>query len=164
MRVLGVLERPLLPPTVASVPFKLFLWGRAGVGKTSLVTFLSGRPLAPPASTCETPGLRVTDLHWPVKVLLGSRIVLLKLSLWDSGEAAGKKFAHINPVCREGSSGGLLVFSFCDRGSFAEVSSQLDRLAQLGNVAFCPIVVGTRSVRHYNLTVCVVKSLSSPPA
>ena len=38
----GILERPLLPPTVQIVQFKLFLSGKAGVGKTSLVSYLSG--------------------------------------------------------------------------------------------------------------------------
>ena len=39
----GILERPLLPPTVQVVGFKLFLSGKAGVGKTSIVSYLSGK-------------------------------------------------------------------------------------------------------------------------
>ncbi len=84
---------------MSSAAFKLFLWGRSGVGKTSLVSFLGGVGLSSSSSSlCETPGLRVTDVYWPVKLVVDSRIVLLKLSLWDFGEAAGRKYAHINPV------------------------------------------------------------------
>ncbi len=148
-RAYGLLEAPRVPPTLAAASFKVFLWGRAGIGKTALAAFLSGRPSPPASSACETPGLRVTDVYWPAKVLQApgpeARIVLFRLSLWDSGEAAAKKYAHIAPVCREGASAALLVFSFTDRATLDEVEAHLARIAQLGRVPpFTPIVVGTR--------------------
>ena len=40
---------------------------------------------------------RVTDVYWPAKVTQ-QKIVLFRLSLWDSGESATKKYSHIIPV------------------------------------------------------------------
>lgn len=85
-----------MPPTVSTVPFKVFLCGRSGVGKTAVVSYLSGRHSSS-LSFSETPGIRVTDVYWPAK-LVDSRIILFKLSLWDAGDAAGKKYSHVNPV------------------------------------------------------------------
>ncbi|NWR95957.1 CPLN2 protein, partial [Xiphorhynchus elegans] len=48
-RVFGLLERPPLPPPLAvpTVPYKVFLSGRSGVGKTALVAALAGTPEPP---------------------------------------------------------------------------------------------------------------------
>ncbi len=125
------------------VRYKVFLSGKAGVGKSALVSFLCGnRPSdwTSSVSPGETPGVRVTNVYWPTKIR-GTQLVLFQLSLWDAGETAGKKYGHVQPVCREGAVGALFVFSFTDRGSFEELDPQLARLSG-GDV--CPLVVGTR--------------------
>lgn len=94
----------MLPPTVQVVRYKVCLAGRAGVGKTSLVAFLSGRKnwtaaAATPTGSgghCETPGIRVTNVYWPTKIR--TQLVLFNLALWDAGHSAGKKYGHIQPV------------------------------------------------------------------
>ncbi|XP_027487995.1 ciliogenesis and planar polarity effector 2-like [Corapipo altera] len=59
-RVFGLLERPALPPPLAvpTLPYKLFLVGRSGVGKTALVAALAGTPRTPRA-----PGTAATPAH-----------------------------------------------------------------------------------------------------
>ena len=71
--------------------------GKGGVGKTSLVSYLSGKPdWTSPHHQGETPGLRATSIYWPAKVQ--TQLVLFQLDLWDSGETASKKYGHILPV------------------------------------------------------------------
>ena len=47
---------------------KLFLVGKAGVGKTSTVARLSGRDVPPNHE--ETLGIHTTNIYWPVKVFI----------------------------------------------------------------------------------------------
>ncbi len=95
----GLLERPIVPPTFASASFKLFLVGRSGIGKSSLVSLLAASSTEPHV---ETSGVRVTRVFWPVRLrpdaTNGARLVLVQLSLWDAGDAIAKKYAHIQQV------------------------------------------------------------------
>ena len=66
---LGILEKPNVDPAYSefkTVKCKLFLVGKAGVGKTSTVTRLSGRDV--PTNHEETLGIHTTNIYWPVKV------------------------------------------------------------------------------------------------
>eukprot|EP00095_Tigriopus_kingsejongensis_P011105 maker-scaffold268_size230776-snap-gene-1.40 protein:Tk11105 transcript:maker-scaffold268_size230776-snap-gene-1.40-mRNA-1 annotation:"rem2- and rab-like small gtpase 1" len=138
-RVYGFLERPLLPPSVQVVQYKLFFVGKPGIGKTSLVSYLLGRP--PPTSPLgETPGIRATQVYWPTKIQ--TQLVLFLLNLWDTGDTAAKKYAHMQPVCRENAAGVVFVFSFNDRASFEELDQQIPVLSRQPT-SICPIVVGT---------------------
>ena len=74
--------------------------GKGGVGKTSLVSYLSGKPdWTSPHHQGETPGLRATSIYWPAKVQ--TQLVLFQLDLWDSGETLSKKYGHILPVSKK---------------------------------------------------------------
>ena len=66
----GLLERPILPASTAveDVNYKLAVVGKAGVGKTSTIAHLSGRPV--PEGHCETAGREGRLEHYnPAKVL-----------------------------------------------------------------------------------------------
>jgi len=146
-KVYGTLERPILPPTVQVVRYKVYLSGRSGIGKTALVAFLSGRPewtSVTSVSPGETPGIRVTNVYWPTKIQ--TQLVLFNLCLWDAGDTAGKKYGHIQPVCQEGAVGALFVFSFTNKSSLEEVDAALSRLSHASTASgdVCPLVVGTR--------------------
>ena len=68
-RFLGILEKPSVDPSYSefkTVKCKLFLVGKAGVGKTSTVARLSGRDVPPNHE--ETLGIHTTNIYWPVKV------------------------------------------------------------------------------------------------
>ncbi|XP_059081141.1 ciliogenesis and planar polarity effector 2-like [Tigriopus californicus] len=139
-RIYGYLERPILPPTVQVVHYKLFLSGKAGIGKSSLVSFLLGQAHWT-SHLGETPGIKVTNVFWPTKIQ--TQLVLFHLSLWDAGETASKKYSHIQPVCQENSTGVIFVFAFNDRRSFEELDQQIPNLSQ-APTQICPIVVGTK--------------------
>lgn len=65
----GILEKPSVDPSYSefkTVKRKLFLVGKAGVGKTSTVARLSGRDVPPNHE--ETLGIHTTNIYWPVKV------------------------------------------------------------------------------------------------
>ena len=95
--LIGLLERPNVPPTIKILNFKLYMIGKGGVGKTSLVTYLSGAPdWTNSHHQGETPGIRTTNIYWPARIQ--NQLVLFQLDLWDSGETASKKYSHILPV------------------------------------------------------------------
>ena len=97
--LIGLLERPNVPPTIKILNFKLYMIGKGGVGKTSLVTYLSGAPdWTNSHHQGQTPGIRTTNIYWPARIQ--NQLVLFQLDLWDSGETASKKYSHILPVSR----------------------------------------------------------------
>ena len=100
-KLYGLLEQPNVPPTIKTLSYKLFVSGKAGVGKTSLVSYLSGRSdwASQHLHSGETPGIRTTKVYWPAKIR-GQQVCLFELDLWDSGESSAKKYGHILPVSR----------------------------------------------------------------
>eukprot|EP00795_Rhopilema_esculentum_P006860 gene6860-12459_t len=66
-RIFGLIETPNLPPKVniEEVSYKIFLLGKAGVGKTSLVSKLVGTAI--PSYHKETPGIQMSVVYWPAK-------------------------------------------------------------------------------------------------
>ncbi|NXG72301.1 CPLN2 protein, partial [Baryphthengus martii] len=82
-KAFGLLERPVLPPTLAApiVTYKLFVSGKSGVGKTALVAALAGTPV-PPAHH-ETLGIEATTVYWPAKIQASGRPVIFELQFWD---------------------------------------------------------------------------------
>ncbi|NXW55120.1 CPLN2 protein, partial [Eurystomus gularis] len=82
-RVFALLERPLLPPTLAvsTVTYKLFVSGKSGVGKTALVAMLAGTPVPPIHH--ETLGIELTTVFWPAKIQASGRPVMFQLHFWD---------------------------------------------------------------------------------
>jgi hypothetical protein len=99
---LGLLERPTVPPSFNPAFFKLSLVGKSGVGKTSLVSYLTGhKDFVGGQQPGETPGVRVTSIYWPAKIR--TQLFLFQLDLWDCGEAATKKYNHILPASFENS-------------------------------------------------------------
>lgn len=91
----GILERPSLPSSIEEVTYKIFMIGRSGVGKTSVVSKLAGTLES--NNYTETNGIRKTNVFWPVKIW--DKVVLFKLQFWDTSESSIKKYNHILPVC-----------------------------------------------------------------
>lgn len=76
--IAGILEKPSIDPSypeLKTAKCKLFLVGKAGVGKTSTVARLSGRDVPPNHE--ETLGIHTTNIYWPVKVSIGPSTVML---------------------------------------------------------------------------------------
>lgn len=91
----GILEKPSLPSSIEEVTYKIFMIGRPGVGKTSVIARLAGTLES--NNYIETNGIRKTDVFWPVKIW--DKVVLFKLQFWDTSESSIKKYNHILPVC-----------------------------------------------------------------
>ncbi|XP_063173363.1 ciliogenesis and planar polarity effector 2 [Candoia aspera] len=142
-RAFGLIERPVLPPQEAAdvAGYKIFVSGKSGVGKTALVAKLAGQEV--PLAHHETTGIQTTTLYWPAKLRDSGRALFFKLSFWDGGEAALKKFDHLLPACREKADAFLFLFSFADRGSFDDLPNQISRVAD-GARNVLRIVVGTK--------------------
>ncbi|CAL1543248.1 unnamed protein product [Lymnaea stagnalis] len=143
LRPYGLLERPSLPSNfqVEDVNYKIAVVGKSGVGKTSTIARLSGHPV--PSTHSETAGIQVTKMYWPVKIAHLNKIVMMNLSLWDTGEIAVKKFDHILPACKSDVDGILFLFSFVDKGSWEEIPHLISRLTDPQD-QLSKIVIGTK--------------------
>jgi len=139
-KLYGLLEQPPLPPSIPILPFKLFLVGRAGVGKTCTASWLAGLP-GWSYQLGESPGVRTTQVYWPARV--AGKLLLFRLQLWDAGDAAVRKYGHVYPVCREGASGVLLVFSYSDRASWEELPGLIQRTV-MQDPGVLPVIVGNK--------------------
>jgi len=90
----GILERPNVPSSIEEVSYKLFVAGKSGVGKTCSVARFAGQPF--PTSYHETPGIRKTNVYWPVKIW--EKVIVFKLQFWEAGDNSIKKYSHILSV------------------------------------------------------------------
>nr|XP_006820455.1 PREDICTED: REM2- and Rab-like small GTPase 1-like isoform X3 [Saccoglossus kowalevskii] len=140
-KTFGLLERPSLSPqhTPDTLTYKVFLCGKAGVGKTATVSKLMGVNVPP--VHCETPGILTSVLYWPAKI--ADRIHMFRFHFWDAGEQALKKFDHILPACMEKVDAVLFLFSFTDHPSFDDLANQMSRISSTDDGAL-KVVVGTK--------------------
>ncbi|XP_054031621.1 ciliogenesis and planar polarity effector 2 [Dryobates pubescens] len=143
-RTFGVLESPALPPSscAATIPYKLFVCGKSGVGKTALVAMLAG--VRVPPTHYETRGTEVTTVYWPAKPLSSTDPVMFQLNLWDCGDGVLRKFDYLLPSCKESVDAILFLFSFTDRSSFEELPAQMSRLLGPGEENVLRVVIGTK--------------------
>ncbi|KAG8569857.1 hypothetical protein GDO81_014567 [Engystomops pustulosus] len=142
-RTFGLIERPVLPPQLPAdvASYKIFVTGKSGVGKTSLVAKLCG--LEVPTMHHETTGIQTSCVYWPAHPRHSDRPIIFAFQFWDCGESALKKFDHILPACKEKADAVLFLFSFTDRSSFEDVPALISRtLSQEENVA--RVVIGTK--------------------
>ncbi|XP_040279151.1 ciliogenesis and planar polarity effector 2 isoform X1 [Bufo bufo] len=142
-RTFGLLERPALPPQLPAdlASYKVFVCGKSGVGKTSLIAKLCG--LEVPTMHHETTGIQTSCVFWPVRPRDSDRPIIFAFQFWDCGESALKKFDHILPACKEKADAILFLFSFTDRSSFEDVPALISRtMNQEENAA--RVVIGTK--------------------
>ena len=128
-RQFGLLERPSLPPskTLNMVKYKIFVCGKAGVGKSTLISRLAGCNILDTSSGSETVGITTTLIYWPVRLMSTGQIMFFQLHFWDVGENTIKKFDHVLPACRNDVDCIIFAFSVSDRASFTEVSTLLNQ-------------------------------------
>ncbi|KAK7915993.1 hypothetical protein WMY93_011754 [Mugilogobius chulae] len=140
----GLLESPMMSPIAAvdTVQYKIFLSGKSGVGKTSVVARLAGVNI--PSMHYETIGIETTIVYWPVKIKDSGRVLFFRLQLWDCGENALRRFDHMLPSCKEEVDAVLLLFSFTDLTSFEELPNQISKWTGPSPDRLVKVVVGTK--------------------
>ncbi|XP_065061455.1 ciliogenesis and planar polarity effector 2-like isoform X2 [Rhopilema esculentum] len=126
-RIFGLIETPNLPPKVniEEVSYKIFLLGKAGVGKTSLVSKLVGTAI--PSYHKETPGIQMSVVYWPAKLRNTQQLKIFKLIFWDAGETCLKKFDHIEKACKENADAVIYTFSLQNRTSWKDLEPLITR-------------------------------------
>ncbi|XP_043280413.1 ciliogenesis and planar polarity effector 2-like [Venturia canescens] len=150
-RFYGILERPALPASIEEVTYKIFMIGRPGVGKSSVVNRLSGIvATGENSSYTETNGIRKTTVFWPVKIW--DKVVLFKLQFWDTSENSIKKYNHILPACKDKVDAICSVFSFDDATSFRDIPYLMNSMATCTQNP-ANIVIGTKYQAYAPMTV-----------
>ncbi|XP_073457614.1 ciliogenesis and planar polarity effector 2 [Aquarana catesbeiana] len=142
-RLFGLIEQPVLPPQLPSdiASYKIFVCGKSGVGKTTLIAKLCG--LEVPSMHHETTGIQTSRVYWPVRPRDSQRPIIFCFQFWDCGESSLKKFDHILLACKEKADAVLFLFSFTDRSSFEDVPALISRtLSQEEGAA--RVVIGTK--------------------
>ena len=178
----GLLERPgfdsvSLGRYHTACPCKMFMYGRAGVGKTSLMLKLSGVPI--PAHHQDTLGIQTTTIYWPAKLQNSEKVAVLQMELWDVGGKALLKYNHLLPSCLSAVDIIAFLFSYTDRSSWDELPASMQRVAQSAATEnYATVVIGTRvdspqhevtvrEVEEYQkstgIRVISVSCLSHPP-
>ncbi|KAK0161898.1 hypothetical protein PV327_008299 [Microctonus hyperodae] len=139
-RIYGILERPPVPSSIEEVTYKIFMIGRPGVGKTSVIARFSG-VINEQRICSEISGIRRTIIYWPVKIW--DKVVLFKLNFWDTSENSIKKYNHILPTCKDKVDAVCSVFSFQDMTSFTDIPYLMNSMS---NIKERPanIVIGTK--------------------
>jgi len=161
-KLFGLLEHPSLPPnkSVDTVRYKIFVCGKANVGKSSTVAKLAGGKVR--KSVSETPGIETTVVHWPVRLIATGQVVFFCLHFWDVGDNAVKKFDHILPACKEEADCILFMFSFTDRTSFSEVHHYMNRMIDGIERQPAQVIVGTKADQyiHSDISDAEIQDLS----
>ncbi|KAM4016917.1 LOW QUALITY PROTEIN: ciliogenesis and planar polarity effector 2 [Anomaloglossus baeobatrachus] len=142
-RTYGLLDRPVLPPQFPAdfAAYKVFVSGKSGVGKTSLIAKLCGLEGTPVHH--ETTGIQTSCVYWPVRPRGSERPVIFAFHFWDCGESALRKFDHILPACKENADAVLFLFSFTDRSSFEDLPALISRTLSQEDTA-ARLVIGTK--------------------
>ena len=145
----GLLEHPsFVSPLMKKAPVhhcKMFLYGKAAIGKTSTVMKLAGQHV--PRLHQETLGVQTTTIYWPAK-LMGPQehIELMQIEFWDTGERALRKFEHILPSCLSGTNCIAFLFSYADRNSWLELPNIITQATATGKIdSHLKIVIATRA-------------------
>lgn len=138
----GVLESPAVLSNIydGEVSYKVFLCGRSGIGKTSIVSKLTGKDTQDAIS--ETCGIQVSVVYWPVQIIETKKVVLFKVSFWDTGEHMLNMYNHILPSCLEDIDGILYTFSLADKSSWDDLSKLITRIDAEEEIL--KVCVGTR--------------------
>ncbi|MFX0162109.1 MAG: Rab family GTPase [Candidatus Hodarchaeota archaeon] len=119
----------------SEVLFKVVVIGQGRVGKTSLARrFCEGRFFT---SYQTTLGL---DL-FSKKLNIGDQKI--KLIIWDTG--GQEKLGQLHPYWYQGATGGILVFSLCDKNSFYNVEKWLDEFKSYTTPGIPIFLVGNKS-------------------
>ena len=160
-RQFGILERPSLPPnkSLNTVKYKIFVCGKAGVGKSTLISQLAGCKVSEPGS--ETAGITTTVVYWPVRLKSTGKIMFFQLHFWDVAENTLKKFDHILPACKADADCILFAFSLADRSSFMEISSLLNQMDDHSkNPALIVAATKTDQYLHSDISEKEIEQLS----
>lgn len=150
-RMFGLIDAPSIPVSLKTqeVSYKIFLLGKSGVGKTSIVSKLVGRGV--PVTHAETPGIQMSIVYWPAKLIQTQQIVMFKLVFWDAGEQSLKKFDHILPACREDADAVLFVFNLANKATWTDLPLLITRSEV--NDAVLKIAVGSRADQKESIDI-----------
>jgi len=107
------------------VTHKIFLCGKTGSGKTSLVYKLSNIKTL---TSYDTLGIQVYDVYWPVRIKETSKTILFKLSLWDCGELCLNSYNHLLPSCLEEADCILYTFSLNNKSMYDDLPKLISRI------------------------------------
>ena len=149
----GLLERPSLPPTYShfeEMKYKIMLMGKTNVGKTAFIESLcrhnenSSNNNNNGNNYYETPGIHITHLYWPIKLVNIEKFIMFNLAVWDVGRLYSTKYDYIIPSCRENLDCIIFVFSWSDIQSFYEIVDHVKQMETSGRNEIAKIVIGTK--------------------
>ena len=144
----GLLERPSLPPSYShfeEVKYKIMLMGKTNSGKTAFIESLCNNSESNNGTNYyETPGIHITQLYWPIKLINIEKFIMFNLNIWDVGKLCSTKYDYIIPSCRENLDCIIFVFSWIDIQSFYEVVDHVKQMESTGHNKIAKIVIGTK--------------------
>jgi|ERR1711928_85816 len=119
----GLLERPNFPPGTLEMSYKINVIGKAGTGKTKIISMISGVENSSGVYT-ETIGIHVKDVYWPTKI--NNKVTLFKIQFWESGEHFSRKYSYISPECCEKADVIAVIINRGDHSTLNYAENKLD--------------------------------------
>ncbi|CAF0711664.1 unnamed protein product [Brachionus calyciflorus] len=144
IRNYGLLEKPTLSSPFSQyeeVNFKILLLGKSFCGKT---TFIQSITSSNNEEYIETPGIQITHLYWPVKMVDSDKFLMFNLAFWDMGKSASIKYEYIQPSCVENIDCVIFVFSWIDRQSFLDIFELVKQYSSNDRDKLAMIIIGTK--------------------
>jgi GTPase SAR1 family protein len=98
-----LLEKPPLEPPYSQYEeynFKVLLIGKSFCGKTTLLESLCLNKSTTFGQDAykETPGIEITHIYWPVRLVNSDEFFVFDLAMWDCGKLASAKYDYIERV------------------------------------------------------------------
>jgi GTPase SAR1 family protein len=163
----GLLERPSLPTSYShfeEMKYKIMLMGKSNSGKTSFIESLCRSNEAFNGNYGETPGIHITNVYWPIKLVNIEKFIMFNLAFWDVGKLCSTKYDYIIPSCRENLDCIIFVFSWTDVQSFYEI---VDHVKQMdnnnGHNQIAKFVIGTKfdEIAHSDIRPEVIEQFEN---
>jgi len=132
--LLGLLERPNFPPGTVEMSYKINVIGKAGIGKTQIISMISGVENSS-AAYVETVGIHIKDVYWPTKI--NSKVTLFKIQFWECGENFSKKYSYLSPACSDKADAVAVIINRGDRSTLNYIENKMESMTD-GD----PVVIG----------------------
>lgn len=141
-RLFGLLETPNVPLDIKHIKYKIYIVGRAGIGKSFLASWLAG--LNDTSIYYATSGVQVSAVTSVCEVQSPEKNKwMITIEIWESG-SVGKRLPHdLIEDCPNDVDAVLLMFSYTEKESLKFLIEIMKEFEKHNSYKPCFIVVGT---------------------
>ncbi|XP_067144760.1 ciliogenesis and planar polarity effector 2-like [Centruroides vittatus] len=141
-KIFGLLETPNVPLDIRHIKYKVYIVGKAGVGKSFLSSWLSG--LNNNSSYYATSGTQVKAVSSVCEVYSSEvKKLMFTIEFWESGSVGRRKPVDLIEECPSDADAVLLMFSYAEKESLKFISDIMIEFEKHNSYKPCFIAVGS---------------------